>query len=194
MVADVHQETIVTDPRELDDTQVDSQRAAEGRAASGHPDWSKLFAGLTEVQRRDLREALAEHYAEEVSLAGKLVQHADGLRRYPDRRVQLLGIAAREEEHARWLREALECLGGQASERVPTPPDPRTNWERLIGDSEDERTVSERLLRDAFRVARDQPELARLLERIGEEERQHYRQLVWLLAHFTDRVTVDAPP
>jgi rubrerythrin len=89
--------------------------------------WRSLFAGLTEAQRRDVREILAEDYAGEIRLARQLAEHARRLGRYPDQRARLLEIAAREEEHARWLRAALERLGGQPPSRVPSPPDARTN-------------------------------------------------------------------
>jgi rubrerythrin len=173
----------------------DPPAAGEARPADGRRrGWRAVFGALTEGERRDLREILAEHYADEVRLARQLAAHADGLGRYPDRRARLLEIAAREEEHARWLREALERLGSRAPARVPSPPDARTNWERLIGDLETEKEASERLLRDAFWAERDHPDIARLLERISEEERRHQRELIWLLAGATDRVVLDRQP
>jgi DNA-binding MarR family transcriptional regulator len=41
------------------------------------------------------------------------------------------------------------------------------------------------------RLLGDHPDIARLLERISEEEAAHQRQLVWLLARSTDRVALD---
>src|SRR5437899_2049467 len=90
--------------------------------------WRAFFAALTEAEQRDVREILAEDYAAEIRMARQLAEHANRLARYPDRRARLLEIAAREEEHARWLRKAIERLGARPPERVPSLPDTRTNW------------------------------------------------------------------
>lgn len=156
--------------------------------------WRVVFARLTDGQRLDVREILAENHAAELRHARELAEHADALGRYPDRRKRLLEIAAREEEHARWLKEAIERLGGRPRPFVPSPPDHRTNWERLIGDLQEEKEAAERFLRDAYLVEREHPDLARLLERISEEEAAHQRELVWLLARSTDRVALDRAP
>jgi bacterioferritin (cytochrome b1) len=153
--------------------------------------WRAVFARLTEGQRIDVREILAENYAAEVRHARQLAEHANALSRYPDRRTRLLDIAAREEEHARWLREAIERLGGRPSSLAPSASDGRTNWERLISDLQEEKEAAERFLRDAYLVERDYPDIARLLERISEEEAAHERELIWLLARSTDRVALD---
>ena len=156
--------------------------------------WRAAFARLTYGQRLDVREILAENHATEVRHARELAEHADAFVRYPDRWKRLLEIAAREEEHARWLKEAIERLGGRPRPFVPSPPDHRTNWERLISDLQEEKEAAERLLRDAYLLERDHPDIARLLERLSEEEAAHQRELVWLLARSTDRVALDRAP
>jgi rubrerythrin len=163
-------------------------------SAEGRGGWRGFFARLTKNGRLDLREILAEDYAAEVRHGCQLAEHAERLSRYPDRRKRLLEIAAREEEHARWLREAIERLGGRPPALVPSAPDHRTNWERLISDLQEEKEAAERFLRDAYLLERDHPDVARLLERISEEEAAHQRELVWLLARSTDRVVLDRAP
>jgi rubrerythrin len=155
--------------------------------------WRAFFAALTEAERRDIREILAEDYAAEVEMAHQLADQAKRLGRYPDRRARLLEIAAREQEHARWLREAIERLGGRPPEPTPIPLDALTNWERLILELEGEKEASEKLLRDAYAVERDHPEIARLLLRIGEEELAHQREIAWILAGL-DRAALDRSP
>ncbi len=154
--------------------------------------WRALFAGLTEEQQHDVRDILAEDYAAEVRLARQLTEHANRLARHPDRRARLLEIARREEEHARWLREVLERLGGRPPERVPSPPDVRSNWERLVTDLEAEKHALEKLLDDAYAVQRDHPEIAALLLRIRQEEAAHQREIAWVLAR-SDRMVLDRP-
>src|ERR1700687_374319 len=107
-----------------------------GRSRRG---WRALFARLTEGHRRDVKEILAENYAAEVRRARELAEHAERLSLSPGPRPRLLAVAVREEEHARWLREAIERLGGRLPEPATSPADARTNWERLIGDLEAEK-------------------------------------------------------
>jgi hypothetical protein len=153
-----------------------------------------LFAALTAAERRDVGEILGEDHAAEIRMARQLAAHAPRLGRYPDRRARLLEIGAREEEHARWLREARERLGGRPPERTPSPPDARTNWERLVTDLEAEKAAVDTLIDDAYTVERDHPDIARLL-RIAEEESHHQRELARMLGRserfVLDRATLD---
>jgi hypothetical protein len=72
--------------------------------------WRSLFAGLTEAQRRDVREILAEDYAGEIRLARQLAEHARRLGRYPDQRARLLALcsasSARSKSPRRRIRVA----------------------------------------------------------------------------------------
>ena len=154
--------------------------------------WRALFAALTDGQRRDIRQILAEDYAAEVRLARELAEHAKRLSRFPDARSRLLEIAAREEEHARWLREAIERLGGTPPARVLSPVDARTNWERLVADLEAEKAALDRYLEDAYAVERDHPEVAALLLRIRQEEEAHQREIARILAR-SERAVLDRP-
>jgi rubrerythrin len=76
---------------------------------------------------------------------------------------------------------------------VPVPQDADTNWERLMVDLQTEKEGYEKLLRDAYELERDHPEIARLLLRIGEEEEAHRREITQLLAR-ADRVALDSKP
>jgi len=141
--------------------------------------WQAVPARLTDGQRLDVREILAGNYAAEVRHARQLAEPANALGRDPDRRKRLLEIAARDGEHARWLHEAIERVGGG----FPS-----------ISDLREEKEAAERFLRDAYLVEREHPDIARLLERISEEEAAHQCELVWLLARITDRVALDRAP
>jgi aconitate hydratase len=154
--------------------------------------WRAFFSTLTGPQRRDVREILAEDYAAEIRFARQLAQHANRLSRYPAHRARLLAVAAREEEHARWLREAIERLGGRPPERVPSPPDARTNWERLVDDLEAEKAALEKYLDDAYAVERDRPDIAALLLRIRAEEAAHRSEIATILAR-SERAVLDRP-
>jgi bacterioferritin (cytochrome b1) len=144
--------------------------------------WRAFFAGLTEAERQDIRDVLLEDYAAEIDMADQLRRHAKRLRRHEEHRARLLAIAAREQEHARWLREAIERLGGQAPEVPPVPQDAETTWERLMIDLNAEKDAHEKLLRDAF-----------ALVRIAEEEEAHQREIAQLLAR-VDRAALDSKP
>jgi bacterioferritin (cytochrome b1) len=155
--------------------------------------WRAFFAGLTEAERQDIRDILLEDYAAEIDMADQLRRHATRLRRHEEHRARLLAIAAREQEHARWLREAIERLGGQAPEIPPVPQDADTAWERLMIDLNAEKDAHEKLLRDAYALERDHPEVARLLLRIAEEEEAHQREIAHLLTR-VDRAALDSRP
>ena len=155
--------------------------------------WQAFLAGLTTPERRDIRDILLEDYAAEIDTAHQLAGHARRLRRHEEHRQRLLTIAAREQEHARWLREAIERLGGQAPDVPPVPRDADTNWERLMVDLQSEKEAYEKFLRDAYELERDHPEVARLLLRISEEEAAHQREIAQLLAR-ADRVALDSKP
>jgi rubrerythrin len=158
----------------------------------GDRGWRAFFTSLSASERQDVRDILAEDYAAKIRMARQLAEHAKGLARYPDRRARLLAIAAREEEHARWLQEAIERLGGRPPQLGPTSPDARLNWERLILDLQAEKEAYEKFLRDAYGVERDHPEIARLLLRISEEEAAHQQEVAWILGR-SDRAALDAP-
>jgi rubrerythrin len=162
-------------------------------SSGGTRGWRAFFGGLTKAERRDLRDILLENYATEIDTAQQVSQHARRLRRHEEHRQRLLAIAAREQEHARWLREAIERLGGQAPDLVPVPQDADMNWERLMIDLNTEKEAHEKLLRDAYAVERDHPDIARLLLRIAEEEAAHQREIAQLLAR-ADRVALDSQP
>ena len=159
----------------------------------GRRSWRAFFAGLTEAERQDIRDILLEDYAAEIDMADQLRRHAKPLRRHEEHRARLLAIATREQEHARWLREAIEGLGGQAPEIPPVPQDADTAWERLMIDLNAEKDAREKLLRDAYTLERDHPEIARLLLRIAEEEEAHQREIAALLAR-VDRAALDSRP
>ena len=151
--------------------------------------WREFFAGLTEAERQDIRDILLEDYAAEIDMADQLRRHAKRLRRHEEH----AGGGHDEQEHARWLREAIERLGGQAPEVPPVPQDTETTWERLMIDLNAEKDAHEKLLRDAYALERDHPEIARLLLRIAEEEEAHQREIAQLLAR-VDRAALDSKP
>jgi rubrerythrin len=64
----------------------------------------------------------------------------------------------------------------------------------LVNDVEAEKEAAERLLRDAYLVERDHPDIAQLLERISQEEAAHQRELVWLIARTTDPAVLGQAP
>ncbi len=164
-----------------------------GTSTAGKRGWRAFFDRLTALERRDLRNILLEDYATEIDTAEQVQRHARHLRWHEEHRQRLLAIAAREAEHARWLREAIERLGGHVPDLVPVPQDGDTNWERLMLDRQAEREAYEKFLRDAYALERDQPEIARLLLRIAEEEAAHQGEITELLAR-SDRVALDSKP
>jgi len=160
---------------------------------TGKRGWRAFFDRLTASERRDLRDILLEDYAAEIDTAEQVHRHARRLHWHEEHRQRLLAIAAREAEHARWQREAIEGLGGHVPDLVPVPEDADTNWERLMVDRQAEREAYEKFLGDAYELERDHPEIARLLLRISEEEAAHQREIAELLAR-SDRVALDSKP
>jgi rubrerythrin len=154
--------------------------------------WRARLRALTRAERLHVRDILGAHYTAKIRAARRFAEDADRLGRYPDRRERLLEIAAREENHARWLRQTIQRLGGRVPERVPSPPAARTTWERLVSDLEAEKDTLETLVDDAYAVQRDYPDVAALLLRIREEDTAHEREIASIIGR-SDRAVLDRP-
>jgi rubrerythrin len=165
-------------PRGSDDLRGDRARLMRIGRLRG---WRARLRALTRAERRHVRDILGAHYTAKIRAARRFAEDADRLGRYPDRRERLLEIAAREENHARWLRQTIQRLGGRVPERVPSPPAARTTWERLVSDLEAEKDTLETLVDDAYAVQRDYPDVAALLLRIREEDTAHEREIASII-------------
>jgi hypothetical protein len=159
------------------------------RWSLGFMSFGNLLAG---PRPRRVREVLADAYARESRLARQLRTHAERLGRYPDKRTQLLELAAHADGYARRLAGALDGLGGAVPAPVSRPREGRTNWERLRIDLDDASAAVEAYMDDAYAVETGHPEIAALLLDIREQRAADRETLAWLFAR-SDRTTLDRP-
>jgi hypothetical protein len=141
---------------------------------------------------RRVREVLADAYARESRLARQLRMHAEHFGRYPDKRAQLLDLAARADGYARRLARALDSLGAAVPAPVSRPREGETNWERLRIDLDDASAAVEAYMDDAYAVEAGRPEIAALLLEIREQRATDRETLAWLFAR-SDRAALDRP-
>ena len=128
---------------------------------------------LTPDQSQKLRELLAERYSDELHDAA-LVERAAEQLPYEHLRRVLRRIAARERQHAEWLRAKIRELGGTPPPPPELPEEP--TWQEVLEAFESEKADQVTYLETAYGV-RD-PEVRELLERIQREEEENLRDLL----------------
>ena len=135
--------------------------------------WAEWLKRMTPKQKDRLLEVLTERYVDELHDAALVEEAAEGLP-YEHLRAVLRRIAARERQHAEWLRAKIRELGG-----TPPPP-PRLpaapTWKEVLEAFESEKADQVRYLEEAYGVG--DPELRELFARIQREEEENYRDLL----------------
>jgi rubrerythrin len=127
---------------------------------------SRLF-GATAT--RDLLVDLAEDYRAEAAQAAHLRAHADRAR-YPQAAEALRRLAEVEERHARWLKDHLVSLGGEAPAVEPAEVTGKNQWERAVAALHDAQAKRRRLVEQVAHWDPDEPEVVDLLHRIEQED------------------------
>ena len=119
---------------------------------------------------------LRSRYADEKQHAARFIQHAQKMQ-YPQFRDALLRVAADESKHADWIAAKINELGGSLPVVRKVSSVEKNSWQYLLEDLEEERRCSADLESDMLGIEGDYPDIAELLQRIDDEERQHREQI-----------------
>jgi rubrerythrin len=142
--------------------------------------WRYFLEALEADHRQTLLEVLREEYIEETHDVAQFTQHVTYMP-YPQFRDRLRRIIAEEQAHVQWLRDKILALGGDIPAVCPLPKAGRNSWECLLMDLEEEKHSCEALLERMHMAEQSDPEVAKGLRRMREEERKHRDEILDLL-------------
>jgi len=142
--------------------------------------WSRMRRALRHDRREDVLMLLRREYLTQIKDSIQFRRHAEQMR-YPQFRRRLLQIAEAEEQHAEALKKRIIALGGEIPRISPSPEDGWNNWEELRLDLDDERQRFWDLEAQLPMVEQVDPETARVLHRILEDEKRHQEAMVGML-------------
>ena len=135
-------------------------------------EWWRRFVDIAPDTSLAALDILRQRYLEEMQQADRFEQSAQRMH-YPQYREKLLQLAAKTSEQAQRIGEKILALGG----RLPKVPEHRTthenSWKSLLTVIEDENRTADHLPEDLRRIALDHPDIARLLQEISQEAKNH---------------------
>ncbi|HEX9878881.1 MAG TPA: ferritin-like domain-containing protein [Candidatus Binatia bacterium] len=123
---------------------------------------------------------LLAEYESEIRMSQQLEADAHKMA-YPQFRERLSQIAADERRHARWLGEQIEALGGQVPEVSWVAKSGRNPWACLLDDAAGEKRCLADIEELLSTAGGADPELARGLRRMVEEEKRHREEITDML-------------
>jgi bacterioferritin (cytochrome b1) len=141
---------------------------------------NRLVKSVPHDGRQKLLHILYREYVEEMEGMLQFQRHAERMH-YPQFREKLLRIAKEEQKHAQWLAGRIIALGGHVPYISFTPEEGLNSWGRLRLDlDEEKRCISDLTERMAI-VERLDPETAKVLRHILEEEKNHRETIIDML-------------
>ncbi|MBI4522239.1 MAG: ferritin-like domain-containing protein [Deltaproteobacteria bacterium] len=141
---------------------------------------SRLLQSLPHDRRKELLSLLCREYIEETKTSMQYRRHAQRMR-YPQFRERLLRIAEEEQKHAQWLEKRVTALGGEVPRISFAPEDGWNSWEQLRLDLDEEKRCIWDLEDQLIILDQIDPETAKLLRRILEEEINHRETITDML-------------
>ena len=138
--------------------------------------WWRSFLGGSPDLPENTVAVLRRLYIEESQHAARFTQQAQRMR-YPQFRAKLLEIAADESKHAAWIAEKIQLLGGSLPAVPAIEPAEGNDWQFLLDGLEEHRQCAAELLEQIGRLQSDLPEIATMLQRIGDEGAKHRHDL-----------------
>jgi ferritin-like protein len=124
-------------------------------------------------------------YTDEWQLATQLRAHAERLR-YPQYQQRVKILSDEKQEHVQRLAKKIAELGGTVPQTTPTVKDGRNDYQRLLGDLEDEKLLVSKYLHEAYKMDDYDHDTAELLLKIRKKEKDHQATLTDILMR-TDR-------
>ena len=121
-------------------------------------------------------EVLNHHYVREKQHVLRFTQHAARMQCLKFR-AALLGIAAKEEEHAKWIAAKIKALGGELPPVIEFRCTNESNWDYLRCDLDDERRCVAEVEEDKLMIQSQFPDIVALLDLIEADALKHREKI-----------------
>jgi hypothetical protein len=145
-----------------------------------HRRWQQCYDALHPEPHPTLLEALRDTYLATAHTVTQFTQDAERME-YPQFRARLLRMAAEDQGHVTWLRDALLARGGALPTCACPPTVAPTSWAALLREVAAERRASEALLEPMQLAEQADPEMAEGFRRLRAAKQQHREVLLDML-------------
>ena len=141
--------------------------------------WSdshRRWAGSADDGRDAAIEVLSHRYVREKQHVMRFRQHAERIN-CPKTREALLRIAAKEDEHAKWLAAKIKTLGGELPTVIEVHCTNESTWDYLRSDLDDERRCVNEVEEEKLVIRSQFPDIVALLELIEDDAMKHREEI-----------------
>ena len=140
--------------------------------SNSHPRWT----GSPDHGRDLAIEVLSHRYVREKQHVMRFRQHAERMQ-CPKFREALLRIAAKEQEHAKWIAAKIKALGGELPPVIEVRCTNESNWDYLRSDLDDERRCVAEVEEDMLTIQSQFPDIVALLGLIEDDALKHREEI-----------------
>jgi rubrerythrin len=119
---------------------------------------------------------LSHRYVREKQHVMRFRQHAERIN-CPKTREALLRIAAKEDEHAKWLAAKIKTLGGELPTVIEVHCTNESTWDYLRSDLDDERRCVNEVEEEKLVIRSQFPDIVALLELIEDDAMKHREEI-----------------
>ena len=95
----------------------------------------------------------------------------------PKTREALLRIAAKEDEHAKWIAAKIKMLGGEPPAVIEVRCTNESTWDYLRSDLDDERRCVDEVEEEKLVIQSQFPDIVALLELIEDDAMKHREEI-----------------
>jgi rubrerythrin len=137
--------------------------------------WSdsyRRWAGSEDDGRTIAIEVLSHRYVREKQHVMRFRQHAERIMCLKTREA-LLRIAAKEDEHAKWIAAKIKTLGGEPPAVIEVHGTNESTWDYLRSDLDDERRCVDEVEEEKLVIQSQFPDIVALLELIEDDAMKH---------------------
>jgi rubrerythrin len=132
----------------------------------------RRWAGSEDDGRDTAIEVLSHRYVREKQHVMRFRQHAERIKCLKTREV-LLRIAAKEDEHAKWIAARIKTLGGELPTVIEVHCTNESTWDYLRSDLYDERRCVDEVEEEKLVIRSQFPDIVALLELIEDDAMKH---------------------
>jgi rubrerythrin len=141
--------------------------------------WSNFYqhsTGSADDGRDIAIEVLSHRYVREKQHVMRFRQHAERMQ-CPKFREALLRIAAKEEEHAKWIAAKIKALGGELPPVIEVRCTNESNWDYLRSDLDDERRCVAEVEEEKAVIQSLFPDIVALIDLIEDDALKHREEI-----------------